>query len=98
MHAHVLPPAVLVQVALLLHPPLLLAHSFTSLHTRPSPEYPLLHTQVRPPLVLVQVASLLQPPLLVAHSLMSRQTPLTQSNPVVQPPQVSAPAPQRALV
>jgi hypothetical protein len=82
LQAHVLLPDVLVQVAFALHPPLFVAHSLMSVHTRaapvcPFPENPGLQAHVRLPTVFVQFAFAVHPPLFVRHSLMSVQvTPL----------------------
>jgi hypothetical protein len=77
-------PGVLVHVALPSQPPLLVAHSFTSLQVTPSPVKPLLHVQVRLPSVLAHAALAEQPPLLVAHSSMSTHWPLSSRYPAVQ--------------
>ena len=47
---------VLLQLAWVLQPPLLLAHSLMSEQVLPLPANPALHLQVAPPTVLVQVA------------------------------------------
>ena len=73
MHAHVRLPLVLVQVAFGSQPPLLLEHSFTSVHVVPLPVNPVLHAQLRLPVEFVQVAFGSQPPLFVLHSSMSTQ-------------------------
>jgi hypothetical protein len=72
----------LVQVATEEHPPLTVAHSFTSTQLTTSPEYPLLQVQKNDPTVLVQVASGEQLPLLDKHSLTSEQpTPAATPSP-----------------
>ena len=73
MQAHVKLPGVLVQVAFVLHPPLLVRHSSTSAQVCPSPEYPELQAQELLPGRFVQVASGAQPPLPVRHSFWSTQ-------------------------
>lgn len=54
-------------------PPLLVAHSSTSVHVTPSPMKPALQAQVREPTVFVHVAFALQPPFPVRHSFTSTQ-------------------------
>ena len=74
------------QVAFAAQPPLLVEHSLTSEHVRPSPVKPVLQAQVREPGVLVQVALAEQPPFALAHSLTSTHAapcfvyPATQVN------------------
>jgi hypothetical protein len=70
-HVQVRDPGVLPQSALAWQPPLLVAHSFTSLHAAPLAVNPLLQLQLNEPAELLQMCA--HPPLLVAHSSMSVQ-------------------------
>jgi hypothetical protein len=63
------PGPVLVQLALRLHPPLLMVHESTGWQTTPLPVYPLLHVHVAVVTpVDVQTAVFAQPPLLPAQA------------------------------
>ncbi len=73
----------LMQVASGSQPPLLVAHSLTSVQVVPSPVNPFLQVQVRLPAVFEQVAFTSQPPLAVAHSLMSVQVVPLPVNPAL---------------
>jgi len=56
LQVHVLLPMVLEQFALVLHPPLLVKHSLTSVHVTPFPVYPGLQVQTGEPFGMVQSA------------------------------------------
>jgi hypothetical protein len=73
LHVHVKLPAVFAHVAFALHPPLLVAHSFTSVQVTPSPVKPGLQAHVKDPRVFLQVPLALQLLVPAAHSSMSLQ-------------------------
>jgi hypothetical protein len=71
------------QTAFTLQPPLLVAHSSTSVQVIPSPVKPESQVHLRPPGVLVQSAWSSQPPLFVAHSSMSAHVLPSPANPAL---------------